>query len=628
MKKITARVFTFVLALVMCICVSGVNANKALAAEVPTISITPLVTSSVNSQAFQVSTEVEAQYEARYGSEVARGTIPAGTSTVSFSTSEDVKLEVFAPYVNDSGSTKYVTVRSTSSNAYWVDVYCVTENGETLQSDRIKLSKYNEPQVVYNAPAVIDNGASEYRAANPTVVFKYGDTSKSIVYTSVDKGTKTVTINYVDEQDAVLYTETKVLGFGESAVISAPASYTANGNTYTLKTAQSYNVTYDNASSVYTFEYAKQAPAAQLPYNITIKLVDENGSTMHTMTASVDVGKQVTVNLPATYEVGMKQYKLADGQAAYIVRDYASAESKTYTVQYVLAGEISAYAITINFVDRATGDVLGSLNATIEPDGAAYKYDISSKNYIEKNGVTYQVLAGQGNSKGMIVHSYGDNQKVYNLYYAAKQDKNPESYVVTMRYICVNNNIVLATETKIVDVNSSVTFNVAPETMTVAGVEYIRLNGQDSAVVHKYNDAQTSYEIYYRDSSIEMEDDDIIYVPGTNVDTDDNQNTTPDDTQPDAPEADVEIEDNETPADVEPGVEAETEGEAAVVPGEDEVVEEIVDEVIDEEDVPLANAPADATSGGNATPIVIGGIALAVIAVIAIVLVAKKKKVA
>ena len=520
MRKLSKRVFSLLLALILCVGFVCGNANRVSAAEVPSVSIAPLVTSSIDSQAFQVQTSVDAQYEAYVGGAlIASGNVSAGTQTLSFASRDEVSLQVYAPYVDDNGVTKHVAARSTSTTAYWVDVYCVTENGDVLESARIKLSKYNEPQAVYNAPAVIDGGDVEYRAANPSVVFNYGDSSKTITYATVTKGAKTVTINYVDEMNAVLYSEAKTLNYGDTAVISAPASYTANGFAYSLKTNASYDVTYENVQSVYTFEYIKQAPATQTPYNITIKLVDENGSVLHTMKKSVDVGKQVTVSVPATYEVGLKKYALADGQAATIVHDYANSGTKTYTVSYKLSGEAAAYTVTINLLDQATGTVLGTVSGTVEPDGVPFTYDISSKNSITKGGVTYWVVSGQGNSKGKIVHAYNDGAKAYNLYYSAKKDSVAESYEVTMRYICVNDNKVLATETQTVKVNSSVTFKEAPATLTVQGKEYALLNGQTGATVHKYNDAQTVYEIYYRDTSVSEDKDDIIYVPGETTPT-------------------------------------------------------------------------------------------------------------
>lgn len=660
MRKLSKRVFSFVLALVLCISVVGVSTNKVFAADVPTVTITPLVTDSVNKQAFEVSTTVDAQYKAYYGDVLSgEGAVPEGTSTLNFDTNSEVKLEVFAPYINDNGATRYVTVRSTSINAYWVDVFCVTEDDVTLKSDRIKLSKHNEPQVVYNAPAVIDNGASEYHAANPSVVFKYGDGSKKITYSLVMKDAKTVTINYVDELDAILFTEEKVLNFGDTVAIEAPATYTANEKNYVLKTTGSYDVTYENAQSVYTFEYAEQAPAAQVPYEITVDLVDENGNLLHTMKKSVDVGKQVTVELPATYEVGLKKYALAEDQAASIVRDYASNESKAYTVKYELVAETAGYTVTINLVDKATEKVLETVTATVEADGAPFTYDISSKNFIEKAGVTYQVLAGQGNSKGKVVHAFGDAVKTYNLYYAAKQEDVPQPYVVTMRYICVNNNAVLATETQIVELNSSVTFEAAPKTLKVEGKEYILLNGQEGVTVHKYNDDQTSFEIYYRDSSVKLENDDVIYIPGTNPDQgEENQPTTDDDAEVDTtvnpgtqngpaqnvntgsnatddeneePSASNDVETNEEPSaptdaetDEEPSnpTDAETEEEPSVP--DDEL------EIIDDEEVPLANAPSDnASQGGpSAMPFVLGGVGLAVLIALAILLIVKKRKTA
>lgn len=638
MKKLSLRVFSFVLALILCVSVISGTANKALAAEVPNVTIVPLVSQSIDVQSFEVNTTVDAQYIVYYGNvKSGNGNISAGKQVLSFNTSSDVMLEVFAPYTDDNGDTQYVIVYSASSNAYWVEVLCVAENGDVLKRENIKLSKYNEPEVVYNAPAVIDAGAFEYHAANPSILFKYGDTSKSITYTKVEKGAKTVTVNYVDDQDVVLYTETMVLNYGDTAVISAPASYAANGNNYLLKTAGSYDVTYENAQNVYTFEYAKQAPVVQTPYNITIKLVDENGNLLNTLTKSVDVGKQVTVNLPATYEVGLKKYELADGEAASIVRDYASTEDKTYTVTYKLVGEAAAHTVTINFVDQATGTVLDTVTGTVEPDGIPFTYDISTRNSIEKDGVTYWVVAGQGNSKGKIVHAYADGTKAYNLFYSAKRDSIPESYDVTMRYICVNNNVVLATETKTVMVNSSVTFDQAPQTLTVDDKEYILLNGQDGVTVHKYNDAQTTYDIYYRDASIDLDNDDIIYVPGNNDGNNGNngnggnnapdnnvnqgganQPAEPDNTGDETPE---EPDNGETEPTVVPDATEPTEVEEETTAPTEEV------EIIEDDEVPLGNQPTGEGSNGSpsATPFVVGGAGLAAVIAVAFFFIKKRR---
>ncbi len=656
MKNLTKRVFSLVLALIMCFGIVTVGAETVSAAEVPTVTITPLVTDSVNKQACEVTTNVEAQYSATVGgAAIGSGSIGVGTKTLEFASSDVVTLAVAAPA---SG----VFAIADSTTAYWVDVTCVGDDGKDLGSNRVKLSKFNEPQVVYNAQAVIDKGEFEYHTESPSVLISYGEGDKIIRYTKVAKSSKNVTINYVDDVDAVLYTETKVLNYGDTATISAPATYTKDGSNYALKGIGSYDVTYENVQSTYTFEYAKQAPAAQLPYDITVNLVDENGSKLHTIKKSVDVGTTATVELPATYVVGLKTYVLAEGQVSEIAHDYANAETKTYTVKYVLSGETAAYQVTINLVDQETGKVLDTVIATVEPDGAPFTYDISSKNYIEKSGVTYQVLAGQGNSKGKVVHAYGDTTKTYNLYYAAKLEKNPESYAVSMRYICVNDNKVLSTETQVVKVNSSVTFESAPKTLKVGGKEYILLNGQNGDTVHKYNDAQKSYEIYYRDASIKVENNDIIYVPGTN--TDQNETNQGETSQPTVPggttDTTVETEESEdqqtttpgtqntTPGTTTPGAVTETEeDETAEEPATEESSEEASEatgeveeseessapseevEIIEEDEVPLADKPLDAAEdNSSAMPYVIGGIGLLAILVLVILFIVKKRRTA
>lgn len=620
MKTLSKRIVSFALALILSLGMLGANAVEVKAANgVPEISITPLVTESYDVQEFRVSVSVAAFYTVNGGAEQS---LAAGDHKLTFNTSDTVSLKVYAQ-----GENGWVSETTTSINTYTTSVTCVNENNKVLKSDIITLSKVNQPEYIYTAPEVIDEGDSVYyKTSTPSIVFKYGDTAKIISYATFNKEAKTYTINYVDTNNKVIATESKVISFGETASITAPATYTDGTDTYNLKTTGSYNLTYETAQDVYTFEYVKQAPAAKQPYDITIKLVNENGTVLHTMKKSVDVNKSVTVAIPATYEVGQKQYKLADGEPTSITREYASTDAKTYTVNYVLSGETKAYDVTINCVDKATGKVLATVTGTVEPDGAPYTYEISSKNSIKANGTTYQVISGQGNGNGKIVHAYGDAAKSYTVYYNAKQVKNPESYNVTMRYICVNDNVVLERETKTVKVNSSVTFDEAPETLTVDGKEYILLNGQDGTTVHKYNDSQKSYAIYYRDAAIEMDPDDIVIpLPGTDEgDQDADAPTTPGTTATPGTTGN----DDETSTEADESVVTEESSETAAENEQSSEALESEVEIIEEEDVPLAANAQDAEEedDSSAMPYVIGGISLLVIIVLIVLFVVKKKK--
>ena len=225
MRSLSTRIFSLLLALVLCVSTVCVGGTKVSAAEVHTITITPLVTDSVNKQEFSVTTNVDAEYSATVDGVQQTGTIAVGTQKLTFNSKNVVSLSVYSDEA-------FVTANSTT--AYWLTVKCVADDGKELKSENVKLSKINDPQVVYNAPAVFDAGDFEYRAVNPSVLIAYGEESRTIEYKKVAKDAKTVTINYVDELDAVLYTETKVLNYGDTAVISAPATYVAGENTYVL----------------------------------------------------------------------------------------------------------------------------------------------------------------------------------------------------------------------------------------------------------------------------------------------------------------------------------------------------------------------------------------------------------
>ena len=166
MRSLSTRIFSLLLAFVLCFGMVSVSGTKVSAAEAPTITVTALVTDSMYVQEFEVVTSVEARYTARYGSEVVKGTVAAGTQKLTFNTDSEVNLQVYTTYINDDGKQKNVSVYKTSSNAYWVTVSLVTEDNVVLEKEQIKLSKYNEPEVVYNAPATKDAGEFEYRACH------------------------------------------------------------------------------------------------------------------------------------------------------------------------------------------------------------------------------------------------------------------------------------------------------------------------------------------------------------------------------------------------------------------------------------------------------------------------------
>ena len=519
MKGLKRKVISILLMLILTISGFAGYTLPAEAAEIPTISVSPQITNSYEEQVFIVYVSCEGGiYEARYGGTEIEETLAAGENTLSFPTSETVQLMVHAPYDSDGDQEldSWTHQPASSANAYYINVNCLGDDGQVLQEESVVLSKYDTPEVTYNAPESFDLGEIVYTASNPSLLLRYGQGDATITYSTQTKRARSFTVNFLDEQDQVLHTYSESLDYGEFTEIVAPATYEKDGKTYQLESKNTeYQVGYDDADSVYTFEYGAVREASSEPYEIVINLLDTDNQNalLYSIRQTVDVDDSVYVALPTTYEVNFKQYRLKDGTANYVERDFASNEPTVYNVPYTAAGEMGPYDITINFVDyNDPSVVLSAMAATVTADGEPYIYDVNSKQTIDIGDAEYKIVAGQGNDNGQIVHTYGTDTRIYQVYYTAEKVEEPANYMVTMRYISIDDNTVLATQQEEIAYGEKVTFEAAPGELSANNIDYVRLNGQEGSVTHEYNDGQTSYAAYYRDSRLEEPEEPVVVV--------------------------------------------------------------------------------------------------------------------
>ena len=666
MKRLKKTILSYFMTLVLALgCAAGINIPAA-AAPAPTINISSQATDRYGYQTFTVSASgAETFYyvATANGSQIGAGSFGSGTHTIEFYSPDSILLQVTADYdSNDDGIAESTQVAiGYSAQAYYVTVTCQGTDGQFLQSEQVFLDALNYPSVTYTAPASFDLGGTVYTISNNSYLLQYGTDNVTLQYSPSTKEARSFNVYYVDESDAVIYSDTVTLNYGEGYTLTAPATYEANGETYQLESRNtSYDITYDNAASEYVFEYARVIDAPAAPYEITINFVDadNDNAVLYSISQTVDVDALVHIDLPSTYEANFKQYQLAEGVENYIEREFSSTRSTVYNIPYVVADESVPYDVTINFVDYDNPEtILSARTMTVTPDGEPMTYDINSTPTLEINGVVYQVLSGQGNGNGQIVHTYGTSARTYNVYYAAQEVNDPQPYTVTMRYISVEDNSVLDTQEVEVAYGESVEFEAAPENITVGDTNYILLNGQDDPIVHEYNDSQSSYAVYYRDASVETEvevepevitqvvtqyvtEEDgtvVVYedgtvappvaVPVTTV-TDGEGNTTnynEDGQQVDITDGNITVlEDEETPLAQEPDA-AETDpaddasqDDSADTASEEEQPESTT--TLEDETTPLAQLPADADSSNGSSmnmPHIIGGIAAAAVIIIA-----------
>ena len=131
--------------------------------------------------------------------------------------------------------------------------------------------------------------------------------------------------------------------------------------------------------------------------------------------------------------------------------------------------------------------------------------------------------------------TYGSGQEpTLNVYYVPDGYVEPEPYEITVRYVNIANNEVLQSEKLVCRPQDRDVLEItSPETFTVGGVEYVRLDGQSKPVFHSYYSSARTYTIYYRDVNDDLSANIVItrvnveYVDGgTTTTTTDNGTTT------------------------------------------------------------------------------------------------------
>ena len=535
MKNLKRRMFALAMTFALAVGSLGLS-MKAQAAPEPQIRLSSVVTDGYEDQRFSVTVDQKATYIATSaeGTTIDRGDLEPGTYELAYESSSTITLTVYIQYDKDGdGDPEAWQIQPiTNARAYRITLIGQGEDGRELWKDQVQVDPFNNPELYYQAPATWSEGNVDYTTGTAAFMINFGDPgTRVITYSSNEKPARSYNVQYLDQNDNVLFTDGGALNYGESTTVSAPATYEANGKTYQLEsTVSSYDVNYENVQGTYTFEYAEVVPAAETPYEITINLVDaDNGNALlYSLRQTVDVNSRVTVELPATYEVNLKKYVQVEGEPAVIERAFGDTRSREYTVRYTVAEESAPYEIYINYVEYGNPEnVLSTVSAMVEAD-APYIYDVNSVETLNVNGTEYRLVAGQGNDNGQIVHTYDSAVRTYSVYYTSQTVEEPQSYTVTLRYISVNDNTVLETREEEVEYGADVSFGVAPESLQMGDTEYIRLNGQSEEITHGYNESQTSYAVYYRDASIPVEEEpEVVIQTVTQYVTRDDGTTTP-----------------------------------------------------------------------------------------------------
>lgn len=642
MRRIKGRLISVIMTLALIMTVFSSFNLKADAAGSVEISVSPVISNSMYQQVFNVYLSADGEYDVWYNGSQTQAAIPlsAGSHTLTFNVtnpSDVIGLDVWV--MDDNG--EWQCGSGDSINAYYVTINGVADDGTVLFEDSGNYLGQYEGELVYEAPASYDLGDTVYYCSNNIHVLSFGEDGYTFNYTTSPKGSRTIKIQYVDGQDQVIGNYEEVLNYGDIVNYTAPASYEAQGKTYTLRTAPDVTLDYNTASDIYTFEYDENIPEPEAPYEIEVNFVDadNNNAVLYTTRMTLDVGGSVRMELPNIYYSGLKQYQLTEGTSNVIEREFSSTLPITYNIPYRMAAESAPYDVTVYFTGD-DGTALGSQTVTLTADGEPWIYDLASNPVIKSGDKEYHLISGQGNENNQIVCAYNDDpatrQISYQVIYTPEIIEEALPYPVTLRYINVSNNAVINTEVQDVAVGSAVTFEEAPETITYEGTELVRMNGQDGAIVHSYDQTQANYAVYYVDPTVPAPEVEVVEQVITQYVTEEGGTVVTDDTGTAAPQTvpvtTVTAPDGTVQAiynaegqqvTIENGVITPIEDENVPLADGDELSEDESTVTIEDEDTPKADMNSQKGNISKMVPWILAGV---VIVIIALYMVLKNKK--
>ena len=551
MKKIVMAL-TLVMALVGTVLLGCPVAQAAGGLKAPSVVGTPS-TDNLDEQLFVITNPNAEAITVEYGTTARIGdvTIPAnGKTTVSVSDPGMSGCTLYVKYGDDG----YVFAKSLNSYYVYIIYRC---QGETLESLTKTVSK-NAP-LRWDAPEVL-NGKYQLASNSPlshsfnpssskdqrTLVFEY----ELIVPKPYD-----ITVNYLDRATNDLLDSVSVtVPVDGTASFQAPEKLSANGGSYALASGQSGSVShaYADGSKTYTVYYDRQPDAPAKPYRINIRYQDTaTGLVLASQNVTVPVGETVTFQVQdrVISSQGL-EYRRAEGQPASIVHE-ANNATRSYVILFnQVATATEPYDIAIIYADAATGAELERHTEHVALQGTARH---SAPPTMTKNGVGYTVAVG---SNRTITHNFANQTRVYYVYYNADGADPVRGYNITVRYVDSSDNHVLQTHSVTVPVRGEAQ-HIAPIELLDGDTRYYLAAGQGQTLTHDFADARRVYNIFYRASTGDV-DEDIPVIDNTNT------NDTPDANVDDNNPAVVDDQENVVPV-AAPETEEETTTPAAAV---------------------------------------------------------------
>lgn len=349
--------------------------------------------------------------------------------------------------------------------------------------------------------------ASEEAQVNDGIVSYSYKTAKDIA-DSIDAH-----VTYLDAENPdgdAIKVETITLANGTSQMVpveSIIASDTDESLYRTLQLTGSVTVAYPG-----TTEYTIMCKKLSSEWGKTgsfftayIRFVDADGNVLMARDKVV-VNKTYNYTAPSVLYINddgtVKEYQLQDKTKAKVKLEPGMAEgSAEYDIVYEPVADDAERKWTV---------VLE--NGTVSPDDSAR--EIKRVTYSGKPGesVTHttdakitvdgEEFVPTAAAKETYEHTFGvaDMGVEQVIYYVSADYVPPEAYDVTVNYVNIATNETITSETYTASPSMRSDLEIkSPETFSMGGVDWIRLNGQEDPIRHSFYAAARTYVVYYRD---------------------------------------------------------------------------------------------------------------------------------
>lgn len=431
-------------------------------------------------------------------------------------------------------------------------------------------------------------------------VFNASYTVNVIEVMGMDETAYTVTINYVDEQDRLLFSdEVEVKGYGYRYTL--PNTFSMNKKLNSSNEASTLSSEDDaNVSDGVNFYRLARIAGGEVVDGTALddEILDSIASDKEkALSVGASGGNGTAVNL--TKGLSLDQFML-DENGNRVVKVVYDSQNVTKEVEFTLIE-----------IDGETGDEIGRITQKVTPDPeTSFSYTLENKTI---NGKKYVPWSGNPESIEYSWEALGQSVDLMQYVYYVPEGYVPgDAYDITIQYVNIANGAVLDKVELSVDpeMTNYVEF-VGPERFTQGSNEYVRVAGQESGIRHAFFSPNRTYTVYYRDvndnitPNIVITNTQIIQTPLPGTGGGLTAATTP-----------IEGADGDGPF-----------AEAGIAPGDGTVI-------INDDDNPLANLDGQDTATeraiaenenplafgpGGLSPLAIAGIAVGVLAIIGVI---------